>query len=99
MFKRCRDYIKPVITLAKIQSAREAYRYLALLDNCKTFYSHIFVVVKGYLGLLLWPHSKVQGECTISYFYCTLNSMRGGIASKPMGERRHEYYMRMLNLI
>ena len=34
MFKKCRDFIKRVVTLAKIQSAKEASHHLTLMDNC-----------------------------------------------------------------
>ena len=37
MFKKCRDSIKHVVTLAKIQSTKEASQYLAFMDillNC-----------------------------------------------------------------
>ena len=38
MLKKCRDSIKHVVTLAKIQSTKEASQYLAFMDNCQTFY-------------------------------------------------------------
>ena len=43
MFKRYRDSIKRVVTLAKIQSTRKAFHDLTLMDNCQTFYSKVFV--------------------------------------------------------
>ena len=42
MFKICRDSIKRVVILARIQSGREASHYLTLMDNCKSFYPHVF---------------------------------------------------------
>ena len=47
MFKKCADSIKRVVTLTKIQNARETSHYLNLMDNCKTL---------GSLGLLLWEY-------------------------------------------
>ena len=45
MFKTCRDSTKLVVTLAEIQNVREASHHLTLMDNCQTFYSHVFVFV------------------------------------------------------
>ena len=45
IFNLGRGSIKHVVTLTKIQSAREASHYLTLMDNCKIFYSHVFVFV------------------------------------------------------
>ena len=45
MFKTCTDFIKHFVTMAKTQSAREASHYLTFTNNCKTFYSHVFVFV------------------------------------------------------
>ena len=45
IFNLRRGSIKHVVTLTKIQSAREASHYLTLMDNCKIFYSHVFVFV------------------------------------------------------
>ena len=58
MFKKCRDSKKPIATLAKIQSTREASHHLTFMDNCQTFYLR--------LGVLLWVNSKAQGECITS---------------------------------
>ena len=66
MFKKSRDSIKHVVTLAKIQSAMKAPGDLSLMDNFQTFYSLIFIFVWGSLGLLLRPESKVQKECITS---------------------------------
>ena len=52
LFKKCRDSIKHVATLAKIQSTKEASHHLALTDNCQSFYSHI---IRKYKGSLLLP--------------------------------------------
>ena len=45
MFKKCRYFIKRVVTSAKIQNAREASHHLTLTDNCQTFYLHVFAFV------------------------------------------------------
>ena len=45
IFKNCRDFIKCVVTLAKIQRLREASHHLTLMVNCRTFYLHLFVFV------------------------------------------------------
>ena len=37
MFRKYRDSIKSVATLAKIQNAREAFPHLTLMSNCQTF--------------------------------------------------------------
>ena len=34
IFKNCRDFIKCVVTLAKIQRLREASHHLTLMVNC-----------------------------------------------------------------
>ena len=70
--------MKRVVILAKIQNAREASHHLTLTDNRQTFYLHAFAFVKGSLGLLLWPNSKVQGECITFLLYGPLNSMLRG---------------------
>ena len=70
--------MKLVVSSVKIQSPKET-SYITLMENCQTFYSHIFVFVYGSSGLLLLSNSKVQGECITSEFdYKTLNSMLGG---------------------
>ena len=51
MFKKYRDSIKRIVTLAKIQSTREAFHHLTLMDNCQTF-----IVIRLYLTFLV----KVQ---------------------------------------
>ena len=59
-------HIIHVATLAKIQTSGEASHHLTLMNNCQTFYAHVFVFVKGFLWLPLWPNYKVQGDCIIS---------------------------------
>ena len=44
--------MKRVVTLAKIQSEREACHHLTLLENCQIFYSHVFVFVERSLKSL-----------------------------------------------
>ena len=44
LFTKCRDFIQRVATLAKIESAREAYHHLTLTENCQIFYLHVFVL-------------------------------------------------------
>ena len=74
--KMIRFHIKYVVTLAKIQSAREASHHLTLITNYQTFYSYIVpclcVNVLRIVGLSLGPNSKVQGECNTSYFEGTI---------------------------
>ena len=47
MFKKCRDSLKRIATMARIQSTRETSPQRSLMSNCKTFYSHVFVFVEG----------------------------------------------------
>ena len=60
--KKYRDSIKGIATLAKIQSAREGSHNLTLMGNCQTFYLRACLCL-NHLGLLVWPNSKVQGDC------------------------------------
>ena len=60
-FKKYRDYIKCVVTLAEIQNVKEASHHLTLMGNCQIFYSYAFGFV-----LLLCPNSKMRGECFTS---------------------------------
>ena len=43
--KKCRDSMKQVVTLSKTKTAREAFHSLTLMDNYKTFYSHVILFV------------------------------------------------------
>ena len=45
MFKTCRNFVNRVVTLVKIQNAREASHYLTLMHNCKTFVSQVLIFV------------------------------------------------------
>ena len=61
MFKKCGDSIKLVAALAKIQNTMESSHHLTLMENCKTFYEHVFFCVRV-IRMLLWLNSKVEGS-------------------------------------
>ena len=68
MFKKCRDSIKYVVTLANIQGAKEASHHLNLMVSCQTFYSHVCICVYGSLELLVVAAAYVQEKCNTFYF-------------------------------
>ena len=80
MFKKCRDFIKGVAALAKMQSAREVSHHLTLLDNCQTFYLHVFVLCIICLCLKVAAMTKFQSAMGVCYFlvWWPPNSMIGG---------------------
>ena len=44
--------IKRVVTSSKVQTAKEAFRNPTSMDNCQTFYSHVFAFLEGCCGLI-----------------------------------------------
>ena len=77
MVNKSRVFIKRVVK-SKMQNAMEASHHLDLMENCETFYLHVFVFVSGSLRLLLWPNSREQLDFITSLFDWSLNFILGG---------------------
>ena len=83
MFKKYRGSTNHYVTLAKIQTAREASQNLTLIGNCQRFYSHGSAVLHCPLAFCVRVHRVVavtesqsnRGMCLTSQFDGTLNSM------------------------
>ena len=87
MFNKSRVFIKRVVK-SKMQNAMEASHHLDLMENCETFYLHVFVFVSGSLRLLLWPNSREQLDFITSLFDWSLNFILGGDYFNTNGWKR-----------